>query len=273
MKATLRRLLTSRLLRRLGVAKAAFRIYETYQTRMAVDTGYSGDLPLPPARLRVLVAGIADADYFLDSGLKTAEIVADCVRRRGRDISEIGALLDFGCGCGRVARHWPEFTQAQVFGSDYNPQLVAWVRGNLPSVNAVENQLEPPLPFETARFDLVYAISVFTHLTEELQKRWVDELGRVIRPGGLLVFTTHGEGHVDRLVPSEQERFNAGEMIVQFDEMEGSNWCAAFHPQQYVTQHMLSSAFALRDFREGDSALPQDGWTAERVDPGESAAA
>jgi len=250
-----------------------FRAYEAYQTRIAGDSGDNGDLPLPPPRLRVLVAGIADADYFLESGRQTAEIVADCARRGGRDIGEVDAILDFGCGCGRIARHWPEFTQAQVFGSDYNPQLVDWVRANLPNVTAVENRLEPPLPFETARFGLVYAVSVFTHLTEELQHRWIEELARVIRPGGLLVFTTHGEGHADRLSLSESERFRAGELIVQFDEMEGSNWCAAFHPQQYVSERMLSSAFALRGFRKGDDSLPQDGWTAERVDPRESAAA
>jgi len=56
-------------------------------------------------------------------------------------------------------------------------------------------------------------------------------------------------------------------VVVQFDEMEGSNWCAAFHPDEYVSQRLLGSSFALRGFRPGvpGGVLEQDCWTAERT--------
>lgn len=248
------------------MTRLVFRVHEAYQARKPGTASPDDGLPLPPPRLRVLVAGIADAGYFLTSGRRTAEIVAESAQRGGRDIHRIDSILDFGCGCGRVARHWPGLTGAEVSGCDYNPELVAWVDRNLPHVSAAQNQLEPPLPFDAARFELIYSISVFTHLTEPLQRRWLQELARVIRPGGLLLFTTHGQGHADRLAPDERERFDAGELIVQFDEMEGSNWCAAFHPEAYVRERMLGTEFVLRDFRPGDADLPQDGWTVERVE-------
>jgi SAM-dependent methyltransferase len=52
--------------------------------------------------------------------------------------------------------------------------------------------MNPPLPFEDASFDLVYSISVFTHLDEEMQDAWLNELKRVLRPGGILIITVHG---------------------------------------------------------------------------------
>jgi hypothetical protein len=39
------------------------------------------------------------------------------------------------------------------------------------------------MDYANEQFDLIYAISVFTHLTEDLQHSWLNELGRVKRGG------------------------------------------------------------------------------------------
>jgi hypothetical protein len=56
----------------------------------------------------------------------------------------MSAILDFGVGCGRVARHWNGLS-AEVHGCDYNPVLVEWCKANLPHLRAVTNRLDPPL--------------------------------------------------------------------------------------------------------------------------------
>ncbi|MCP6725914.1 class I SAM-dependent methyltransferase, partial [Klebsiella pneumoniae] len=86
-------------------------------------------------------------------------------------LDSIGSVLDFGCGCGRVTRWWADFEGA-VAGSDVNAEAVAWCRENLGFASFEQNALAPPLDFDDASFDLVYALSVFTHLTEELQLAW-----------------------------------------------------------------------------------------------------
>src|SRR5262249_53918525 len=142
--------------------------------------------PLPPRRLMVRVAGTADAYWFLRSGRAAYDAIAGHV-----DLDGLSSVLDFGCGCGRVTRYWSDFAGG-VHGSDVSADAIAWCRANLTFADFQSNGLAPPLAAGDQSYDLVYALSVFTHLTAELQLAWRDELRRVLRPGGRLLVTTHG---------------------------------------------------------------------------------
>jgi ubiquinone/menaquinone biosynthesis C-methylase UbiE len=52
---------------------------------------------------------------------------------------------------------------------------------------------QPKLPFSDKSVDLLYGISVMTHLTEYNQHRWLREIRRVIKPGGCVILTSNGE--------------------------------------------------------------------------------
>ena len=52
--------------------------------------------------------------------------------RSGVTIERLGAILDFGCGAGRVLRHWKSLEGPALHGTDYNPELVAWCAASLP---------------------------------------------------------------------------------------------------------------------------------------------
>lgn len=178
----------------------------------------------------VRVAGTADADWFLRSGRAAYDAIAAHVPLDGaRDV------LDFGCGCGRVLRYW-EGHAGTVSGSDRDGGAVEWCSANLQFARIVRNDLAPPLPHADASLDLVYALSVFTHLTEELQTAWRDELRRVLRPGGRLLLTTHGRSYVPRLEPDERARFEGGELVVRWSDLPGSNLCSAYHPERYLRE-------------------------------------
>ena len=196
-------------------------------------------LPLPPARLRVLVDGHARPEGFLADSESAATAIRRALADAGTTIEEQGAVLDFGCGCGRVARRWAGLG-LELHGCDYNPELVAWCRDNLPFMEARVNTLEPPVPYDDERFDLVYAISVLTHLTEPLARRWVAEWTRILRPGGLLLVTTHGDGYRDALNDRERRRYDAGEPVIRRSRVEGLNLCATYHPPRYAAQTLLA---------------------------------
>jgi SAM-dependent methyltransferase len=217
-----------RLLDRLGLIRPAFRLYEHVVAlrptrRLAVDGP-----PLPPRRLMVRVAGTGDADWFLRGGRAGYDAIAAHV-----PLGELESVLDFGCGCGRVTRWWGDFS-GQVAGSDVSASAIDWCRANLPFGRFERNALAPPLVFEDESFDLVYALSVFTHLTADLQLAWRDEVRRVLRPGGLLLLTTHGRSYVPRLGDDERARFERGELVVRWGDVAGTNLCSAYHPEAYL---------------------------------------
>ena len=249
--------------RRLRLTGPAFRALERYRalrgTRKASlaqdpDPSVSATdrLPLPPPLLRVQVSGDPDPDDFLRSGREGALVLRETLLRHApQGIEGLDAILDFGCGCGRVARHWATLERPEVHGCDYNPRLVKWCGENLPFLHVRRNGLAPPLSYPAERFDFVYALSVFTHLSEQMQFEWIAELRRVIRPGGFLLFTVHGDGqaaeHLTRPGRSGLEAYRAGRFVVTDESVEGLNLCAAYHPHQWVVDQMLGG-FELLEF-------------------------
>jgi len=198
----------------------------------------------------VRVAGTADADWFLRSGRAGYEAIAAHVR-----LEEIESVLDFGCGCGRVTRWWRDFP-GSLAGSDLDPQAVVWCRRNLPFARFEVNGLEPPLVFEDGSFDLVYALSVFTHLTADLQLAWRDELRRVLRPTGVLLMTTHGRSYLPRLAGGERARFERGELVIRWGDLPGTNLCSAYHPERYLLETFAAGFASLELESEGARGNP-----------------
>ena len=88
-------------------------------------------LPIPPARLRYFAVGSTDVAGFLDGGRRVAQMIEETLGRNEIDMNGLGAMLDFGVGCGRVARYWKKLEGVGVFGTDYNGDAVAWCSRNL----------------------------------------------------------------------------------------------------------------------------------------------
>jgi len=227
---------TLRTLDRLSLLAPVYRAYERVRSlRDSEDGEVDADgLPVPPPRLRVEVAGTAGLQWFLDSGRQQAGVIRSAAERNGAPLESAGSLLDFGCGCGRVLRHWAGLEGPAIHGSDYNERLVGWCAANLSFVTASVNGLAPPIQYEDGQFDLVYAISVFTHLPHDLERAWIDELSRITAPGGLLLLTTHGDSYADRLDADERETYDSGEPVVRWPGVAGSNLCTTFHPESYI---------------------------------------
>jgi SAM-dependent methyltransferase len=221
-------------------------------------------LPIPPLSLRILVAGTPDIGWFLDGGRRGAESIRATLAQHGLDVARCRAILDFGCGCGRVTRHWAGLP-GEIHGTDLHPRLIGWCGRKLPFGRFRRNRLGPPLDYEDGRFDFVYALSVFTHLPEGLQHEWMAELRRVLQPGGSLLFTTHGRRYLDRLNAGEQRRFAAGELVVKSEGPPGSNLCGTYHPEAWVRTNLARGFDVLDVVPEGALGNPwQDVWLLRR---------
>lgn len=151
-----------------------------------------GPMPDPQRTVRV-VGSAAEFNFRYGGWMSFRSLSAAVEHSTGQSIEAFPRVLDWGCGCGRVARHFLNVSGLSVTGADVDADNIAWCRRNLPNGTWSELSLRPPSPFATACFDLLYGISVLTHLREDDQFRWLDELHRILRPGGLALLTFHGE--------------------------------------------------------------------------------
>jgi SAM-dependent methyltransferase len=102
-------------------------------------------------------------------------------------------VMDFGCGAGRTLKHFlPDAAHAEFWGVDIDSASIELLRDTVsPPLNLIRSDYMPPLELESASFDLIWSISVFTHLTDN-SLPWLLELHRLLKPGGLLIATYMG---------------------------------------------------------------------------------
>ncbi len=244
-----------------------FRVYERVKAARTSPAGPApGGLTLPPPTLRVRVAGTADVAAFLHGGRMGADVVRQLLSESGRTMGQCRAILDFGCGCGRVLRHFQNLTGSALYGADVDEDLVQWCATHLPFAKVSVNPAEAPAPFPGEFFDAIYAFSVLTHMPAAAQKRWLREFHRMMKPGGLLIFSTHGGYYVPRLDKEEQRQFMAGSLVVRFRSAAGSNLCNAYHPESFVRRELAEGWEVAAFHPEGARGNPrQDVWVFRRV--------
>jgi len=189
--------------------------------------------------LRFRVGETTNVETFLDVGEKTAEIIRDAVERTGKSIRELTTVLDFGCGCGRTLR-WlvSESGETTFYGADIDEPSIRWCRANLAAVRCSVNGPLPPTAFEDSTFDLVYAISVLTHINEEYQLLWLSELRRMTKPGGRLLVSVHGKSSWGGLSRGDLETLEQlGFLFKTSSKLHGilPDWYhTAYHSREYV---------------------------------------
>lgn len=259
-------------LERLRLLRFGFRVYQRVSglnprvyLRNRSYSSQPDSIPIPPAHLLMTVAGSAEISVFLDGEQLAAGSIREILHRNGIEIRDLQAILDFGCGCGRVLRFWKDLADAELHGTDYNAELAAWCAQYLPFVCIGTNRLAPPTSYPAAKFDLIYALSVFTHLPDIAQNAWMKEFHRVLRPGGYLLLSLHGGYYISRLNEQERRQFLAGGLVTRYDHSAGTNLCSVFHPEAYVRRH-LAGDFEVVDFiPEGARGnLCQDAWLFQR---------
>lgn len=190
-------------------------------------------VPLPPDYLMYESFRLSYRSYYA-GGRETAEWLCDQLAPYLR--LENQHLLDWGCGPGRVVRHLPAVVGpgCRFTGTDANAQSIAWCRAHLPGITFLANEMRPPLALPAATVDAAYGISIFTHLSREGHESWLAELLRVLRPGGVLLLTTHGAAFRAILTPAERAQFEAGELVERRQVREGHRVFAAFQPAAFL---------------------------------------
>jgi SAM-dependent methyltransferase len=225
--------------------------------------------PVPPALLRFRVSETASLSVFLTVGERTAHDIIANLATLGMPLEGCGTVLDFGCGCGRTLRWLTKASPKTRFhGADVDAEAIAWCRDHLPGAEFRVSPAAPPTDYADASFDLIYAISVFTHLSLKHQLLWFAELHRILKPEGLLFFTVHGERAWQPLSADKIERLQReGFLFETSPKLRGivPDWYhTAFHSESGV-RRILSETFRVLAYNPAGMGY-QDVVVAQRLD-------
>ena len=154
---------------------------------------------LPPTRLMLPQYGRRDPAAFEEVG---KWFVNDLVATAG--LSPDHALLDVGCGLGRIGRAMSDFIgpEGRYDGFDIDRESIAWASRHVAPrhpnirfryVDVANRQYNPSgaispekfrFPYDAETFDVCFLHSVFTHMLPDDLRRYLAEVRRVLRPGG-----------------------------------------------------------------------------------------
>lgn len=170
----------------------------------------SRDIAVPPPDIIFLTQGHREPDVYLRSVPRGVYKLKQILAEIGIPFEKMRTILDFGCGSGRLIRGlYADDPGREIYGADYNETLINWAKENLPrQIKFIKNEFNPPLPVAEQTFDLVYLVSVFTHLPLENQFKWLAEFKRILKKGGILIISLHGMAylpHFRRIVPDAYE--------------------------------------------------------------------
>ncbi|WP_034258127.1 class I SAM-dependent methyltransferase [Altibacter lentus] len=217
------------------------------------------EVKLPPDYL-IYESHEMSYEKYYTGGEKTAQWLVDYLKRHS-DLKNKN-ILDWGCGPARIIRHLPNIlpNDCSFYGSDYNPLSIDWNTKNLPHIHFNLNTLEAKLPYPDAHMDIIYSLSVFTHLSERLHYEWFAELLRVLSPGGIMFITTSGNNYIPLLTDGERKLYEQGALVARGQVKEGHRIYTTFHPLAFM-KNLFSNVKIL----EHIETPPQDGWLPQDI--------
>ncbi len=210
--------------------------------------------PFPPPKLMHSVSGVENERDFASHGI---DLFLALTQASPFPLMQYKKLLDFGCGCGRLARMFKN-RPYELFGCDVNGLHVDWINDNLELMKAARCFIHQPLPYQNDSFDGIISISVFTHLNEINQNRYLAELHRVSQTGARLFLTVHGSRALERAVTEECIRD-----VLSVEEQPFQQACARFlegHHAFIFQNHFLATQPSL-SWRVKNFLMPLTGRT------------
>lgn len=164
------------------------------------DALLGGRPDLVPPR-RMVFTGAGDYVTVGDEFLKHFQILGG--------LRPDGVVLDVGSGIGRMARPLTSYLQppGRYEGFDIDASGVAWCKKNIASrfpnfdfrcVDIYNKRYNPSgtkksrefrFPYADETFDFVFLTSVFTHMFPEDVSHYVEQIARVLKPGGRSLVT------------------------------------------------------------------------------------
>lgn len=169
-------------------------------------------------------------------------------------------ILDFGCGWGRITRFFlKDVDSSKLFGVDPDPNIIEICKEINLGINlSVSDRIPNDLPFDE-KFDMIYAFSVFTHLSENTHEKCLEILHQKLEKDGVLITTIRPRNYlkfrfskkknyeelldkfnsnsyvfVPHNIESFDEELTYGDSVIPLKYVE-KNWSKLFNIREYYT--------------------------------------
>ena len=161
---------------------------------------------LPDQAVQLRSNGIS-GDVALVDGFVVYRWIKEIYESYNGDLSCCNAVLDFGCGWGRVIRFFlKDLEPSKICGIDHYAKVIEICKETNRWCNFQLVDSFPPTSFSDNTFDLIFCYSVFSHLSEDAHQKWLSEFRRILRPGGILMATTWERDFILRCAQSRENR-------------------------------------------------------------------
>lgn len=214
-----------------------------------------------PKELMRYTTNMETFDDFQLSGYEVYSMIDAAARKHNnKALHEHSAVMDFGCGAGRILQFIPE--GGSRAGCDVNGPIVDFTATQFPQADIYHSKFQPPLKWAPNSFDLIYSFSVFSHLRQGDENRWLEEFNRVGRPGCLYLITIHGDWFIEATIPAAEQEVYRQQGFVYRDvhHRDGSNmdfpegYEASYHTSDYI-QREWGREFDILEVYKGNSAV------------------
>jgi SAM-dependent methyltransferase len=164
----------------------------------------------------------------------------------GSPLGEADSVLEFACGYGRLTRHFVErIPPSKLVVSDIDRAAVDFVRESF-GVGGFYSSREPEKLLDDRRYDLIIVVSLFSHLPAERWTGWLRRLEEMLKPQGLLVFSTLPMGA--SVGDDHKEVFELGYFYSENNEtrgrLGGDQYGTVFVTKDFVTNVVSESLTA-----------------------------
>jgi SAM-dependent methyltransferase len=167
--------------------------------------------PLPDQRVQIGTVG-KSGGLALRDAFMFWQFCREALLKDGNGINSETQVADFGCAWGRIIRFWmKDLPPSSLHGFDVEDRFLSIAKTQVPGPHYALTQARPPLPVEDNSFDLIYAMSVFSHLPSDVADAWIGEFARVLKPGGIACLTTRPRAHIEVAGTAASTGFHADE--------------------------------------------------------------
>jgi SAM-dependent methyltransferase len=141
--------------------------------------------------------------HYFGGGEWNAAEVEKVLRDIDVSLRDVGSLLEFACGYGRLTRHFVHMiSPAKITGSDIDPRAVDFVIEKF-GVRGFPSTATPADLHHDRRYELIVVVSLFSHLPNDTWGPWLARMHSLLEDGGLLLFSTLGMHAWDVNIPEE----------------------------------------------------------------------